>query len=412
VQQRRQNGCITRRGGWWVLRYRQQVFVNGKVKTVMRSVRLAPVDAKHKTKASVRALAAEILAPLNRTSVSPLRVMTVGDFVEDVYLPFAEQQKRQSTYRGYEQIWDDYLKGTSASAWMREVKTYDVQAWLEGIARQPHVKNEQEYTLSKTTLKHVKHFLSGVFQHAAQQGYFDGANPVRLAEIPAFAPPGQEGRAYSLEEIGQMVKVLPELAATVVETAAYTGLRLGELRGARWEYYEPPQDEESLGLLHVMNSVWRSHVGNPKTERSKAPVPVIRQLADRLRAHWIACRRPATGPIFANSLGKPLDLDALYRRQMKDVLKKAGVEWVGWHGFRRGLASNLNRLGVDDSVIQAILRHSDVSVTQRCYIKTVPPDAVAAMRQLSARVSELKKQSDDADAVICQKNDSGRNVVQ
>jgi len=394
MPRRRQTGCITRHREWWVVRYRQQVCVEGNVKTVIRNRRLAPVDAKHKTKASVRDLAAEILEPLNRTAISPLRVMTVGEFVEGVYLPFAEQQKRPSTYRGYKQIWYDYLKGDSASAWLREVKTYDVQAWLEVIARQPHEKNEQQYTLSKTTLKHVKHFLSGVFQHAAQQGFYDGANPVRLAEIPAFAPAGHEGQAYTLEEIGQMLNVLPELAATVVETAAYTGLRLGELRGARWEFYKPPQDEDSLGLLHVMNSVWRSHVGNPKTERSKAPVPVIPQLADRLRGHWIACGRPAKGPIFANSLGKPLDLDALYRRQMKDVLKKAAVEWVGWHGFRRGLASNLNRLGVDDSVIQAILRHSDVSVTQRCYIKTVPPDAVAAMRQLSARVSELKKRSE------------------
>jgi hypothetical protein len=24
--------------------------------------------------------------------------------------------------------------------------------------------------------------------------------------------------------------------------------------------------------------------------------------------------------------------------------------WCGWHAFRRGLATNLNRLGVDDSV--------------------------------------------------------------
>jgi hypothetical protein len=31
----------------------------------------------------------------------------------------------------------------------------------------------------------------------------------------------------------------------------------------------------------------------------------------------------------------------------------------------RGLASNLNRLGVDDSIIQGILRHSTVSVTQK-----------------------------------------------
>jgi Sigma-70, region 4 len=56
------------------------------------------------------------------------------------------------------------------------------------------------------------------------------------------------------------------------------------------------------------------------------------------------------GPIFANSVGHPLDLNACYQREMKDVLKRAGIAWHGWHGFRRGLASNLNRIGVDDSV--------------------------------------------------------------
>jgi hypothetical protein len=68
---------------------------------------------------------------------------------------------------------------------------------------------------------------------------------------------------------------------------------------------------------------------------------------------------------------------------MKTVLCGAGITWKGWHGFRRGLASNLNRLGVDDSIIQSILRHSTVTTTQNHYIKTVRPDAVAAMRRLS-----------------------------
>ena len=85
-----------------------------------------------------------------------------------------------------------------------------------------------------------------------------------------------------------------------------------------------------------------------------------------------------------------MSLDFLYWQKMKTVLKKAGITWKGWHGFRRGLASNLNRLGVDDSVIQAILRHSNVAVTQRCYIKTTSQDAVLAMQRLSTRVAEIK----------------------
>ena len=146
--------------------------------------------------------------------------------------------------------------------------------------------------------------------------------------------------------------------------------------------YELAQDEESPGWLNVSRSVWRSTIGDPKTAKSKAPVPVIPQLAQRLDAHRLKCGNPMAGPIFANSVGHPLDLNACYQRDMKDVLKRAGI-WHGWHGFRRGLASNLNRLGVDDSVIQRILRHSMVATTQNHYIKTASPDAIAAMKQFS-----------------------------
>jgi integrase len=262
---------------------------------------------------------------------------------------------------------------------MREVKTHKVQSWLDDIARL--------HKISKTTLAHVKNLLSGVFRHAAQQGYFDSANPVKLTEIPAFAARGMETKPYSLEEIATMLSALPEPSTTAVATAAFTGLRLGELRGLTWESYEPAQDMDSLGWLNVTRSIWRSSVGEPKTAKSKAPVPVIPQLALRLDEHRMRCGMPATGPIFTNSIGRPLDLNACYQREMKTVLKRVGISWHGWHGFRRGLASNLNRLGVDDSVIQRVLRHSTVQVTQNHYIKTASPDAVAAMRLFSNALS-------------------------
>jgi integrase len=63
-------------------------------------------------------------------------------------------------------------------------------------------------------------------------------------------------------------------------------------------------------------------------------------------------------------------------------------------GFRRGLASNLNRLGVDDSIIQGILRHSTVATTQNHYIKTVRADAVAAMRRLSEALEGSNRASE------------------
>ncbi len=56
--------------------------------------------------------------------------------------------------------------------------------------------------------------------------------------------------------------------------------------------------------------------------------------------------------------------------------------WIGEQAFRRGLATNLHRLGVQDEIIQRILRHPNVGVTQKCYIKAVDADVVAAMRSL------------------------------
>jgi integrase len=57
------------------------------------------------------------------------------------------------------------------------------------------------------------------------------------------------------------------------------------------------------------------------------------------------------------------------------------------------LASNLNRLKVDDSVIQRILRHANVSVTQSHYIKTVDADAVATMDVLEVSFADRSRKA-------------------
>lgn len=57
------------------------------------------------------------------------------------------------------------------------------------------------------------------------------------------------------------------------------------------------------------------------------------------------------------------------------IFQAAGIECHGWHAFNQGLANNLHRLGLDDKTIQAILKHSNVAVTQACYTKTVRADA-------------------------------------
>ena len=77
-----------------------------------------------------------------------------------------------------------------------------------------------------------------------------------------------------------------------------------------------------------------------------------------------------------------MNLEALAIDVVRPALEKAGLNWHGWHAFRRGLATNLHRFGVSDKVIQQILRHANVVTTINIYVKTVTVDAANAMKSL------------------------------
>jgi integrase len=110
-------------------------------------------------------------------------------------------------------------------------------------------------------------------------------------------------------------------------------------------------------------------------------VPVIAPLAGLLDSHRCLSGNPANGLMFLSPAGKPINLDALAANVIVPLVTKLGVQWHGWHAFRRGLATNLHQLGVSDKVIQRILRHANVAVTQNCYIKTADSEVTAAMLQ-------------------------------
>ena len=361
-----QAGYVFRKGSNWYVRYREGVQLeNGSLQRIQKCYKLAEASGQYRTRDAAEELAEEFIRSVNRGDVRPESTMSLNRFIEDCYLPYVEQQKRRSTYRGYKNLWLRYVQPNGSVA-LREVRTFEAEQMLKDIARREN--------LSRTTLGHIKHFLSGAFRYARRQGVLENANPIRDVEIPKARPAG-ETYAYSLEEEAQMLAILPEPTATVVATAAFTGARKGEIRGFTWQNYDGSE-------IRVEKSVWRSHVDEPKRPKSKGTIPVIAQLKLLLDQHWERCGRPRKGFIFANELGNPMNLEALAVDVIRPAVQKANLAWHGWHAFRRGLATNLHRLGVSDKVIQQILRHANVSTTMNIYVKTVSADAANAMKSL------------------------------
>jgi integrase len=142
-------------------------------------------------------------------------------------------------------------------------------------------------------------------------------NPLEQTSIPKARTCG-DTYAYSLDEIDAMLATLPELAATVVATAAFTGARRGEIRAMTWENYDGAQ-------LLIAQSNWQGHITEPKTKKSKAPIPIIKQLALRLELHREQQGKPKTGPIFRTAANTAQDLDSVLRRTILPVLNRCGV---------------------------------------------------------------------------------------
>ena len=201
--------------------------------------------------------------------------------------------------------------------------------------------------VSKTTIGHVKHFLSGVFVFAKNRGDFEGVNPVTGARLPK-ARPKEETYAYSIDEELAMLNALKKdpRSLAAISLAAWSGVSRSELEGLRWE-------DRRDGQLHIARSCVEGDLKETKTVHRKASVPIIPVLEEVLAAYHQSVGSPTEGWMFkSRNPERPMRMNNLYRRFVQAVLEEKGITWHGWHAFRRGLATNLSELGVPDDVCQ------------------------------------------------------------
>lgn len=394
-----QDGHIWRKGRNWYGRWWEDVLRDGQVVRAQRSRKLTRYTERYRTVRDVRPLLDEILLPLNVRRTRAEGTLSVSQFVENCYLPFVEENFKPSTIAGYKSTWRMYLAPRLGKVVLRDFRTVDAAILLADVHR--------SHGLGRTTLKHIKSFLSGVFTYAKNQGVLDGINPIRDAIIPRKANAPQETHASTPDDVLAIMDVLGQAgerqARAAVALMFFAGLRPGEARGVCWEDFDGKR-------LLVRRSVWNTHTTSPKTEGSAKPVPVIEPLRSILVDLREADGNPASGPILRGPCGKPLDLHNLANRVVIPALELCAVcqrskrkhsksdhsfrldesrpRWHGWYALRRGVATAVVALSKDSFAAKGLLRHSSVSTTERHYIKDVPESILKAMKLLESLCSE------------------------
>lgn len=108
----------------------------------------------------------------------------------------------------------------------------------------------------------------------------------------------------------------------------------------------------------------RSVETKAKTEASRKGVPVPLELAQalyRADADWMFASEQTGGRT-------PIWLDVALERHIHPAAEKAGIKKrIGWHTFRRSLATMIAAKTKDMKVAQELLRHANSAVTADLY---------------------------------------------
>jgi len=140
-------------------------------------------------------------------------------------------------------------------------------------------------------------------------------------------------------------------------TAAFTGLRMGELIALRWG-----DVDFNTEALHVYSSYSLGTLTAPKSGLTRT-VPLAEQVRDLLKAHSKLVPSDRAELVFPGERGEYLDSSAL-RRRYKKSLEKAKLRKLRFHDLRHTFGS----IAIDQATIvqvQAWMGHADVQTTMK-----------------------------------------------
>ena len=371
---REQNGTIILRSGKWYVSYWQQRNINGTVERKRVTHYLG--EKKRGNKDDIEAGCKRFMATVNTNTcaVKPEYVLTIVDFVDSVCMPWVTANKRAATVNGYEKLWKTHLKEHFGNVLLRDYQPRHATVFLTKLA---------EKGMGLNAVSHVRSLMSGVFRHAAALGY-TAANPIHLAKVLVTPRAPKATPHYTIMEMASALTVLQgQTQARLVMVLTFIGLRPSEIRGLKLE-----DVDLGAGVLRIRRSAWRSSINEGgKGKNSSRDVTLGPVVMGILKDHMEA-QRSQRGFLLENTLGMPLDLDALARDVIKPTFAASGLEWKGYYAGRRGSETEMNRYTNGNSQITSHHFGHTKAVADAHYIKPIPEETKIAALALDSTLRE------------------------
>jgi len=356
-------------GRQWVIYYWDDEFSSGERRRKKKRHVLGPATMGEREADKVRD---EFLRPLNQGLVNIGSATKFEDYVESVYKPVTLPTLAKTTRDRYLSVYKNYLQPAFGELCLRDITQLTVQRYVSGLA---------DSKLSQESKDKVRDVLSSILGSAVRYGLLV-KNPAEGVRLPV-PKSGRRTKPYvTQQQFSMLVDLIAEPYATMLYTAAFTGLRPSEVIALRRRNVH----EDSIT---IDQRFCRGDWGAPKSAASNATVPVNRAVIERIwrldgltaevKAGNAVRRIPVVrskGPddlVFQSpQTGGPMQDSNILVRHLKPAARKLGMGWVNWQVLRRSFATWLKINGADVKDAQALMRHSRASTTLDVYQQFVP----------------------------------------
>ncbi len=276
------------------------------------------------------------------------------------WLRYIEQDRRRkpSTVAGYKAIVRGQLLPAFGELPLESVTTSMIEQWFGSLNRS-----------ASTQIKALV-LLHGIFKRA-KKVWGLSVNPAADVEKPPLTRSGDID-VFSPEEVWALVRAAAsEQDAAVFLTAAFTGLRRGELLALHW------RDVDFSGsLIRVRSSYANGALTTPKSGKVRS-VPLAPDVAEALAK--LGQREHFTGDddlVFGGEWGGYLDGSAL-RRRYDAALKRAGLRKLRFHDLRHTFGTRMISKA-DIRRVQEWMGHASIQTTMQ-YLHYAPREEDARL---------------------------------
>lgn len=307
----------------------------------------------------------EALSTLEQMTDSAQSADTNSTFNEllDIWKNEARYKIKNSSFCFYEIMLEHHLRPYFGHWQVNQMTLQDIQNFI---------KIKIEENLSPTYIRSIMTLFKSILKsYQRNHQYSLNLYDLELPKISAKAPEIFTFREWKYLE--NHLKHQTDAFSFGLLVCMYTGIRIGELSGLRWEDYDPINAQFHIRrtAYRIKNSAYDANhalsktvlcIGSPKTPTSERDIPLPACLAKEIQKH---CQAPDTFVLTGTTqCMEPRNIQKKYRR----LLEQLGLRYLNFHSLRHSFATLSIQNGSDYRTVAELLGHSSVNTTLNIYV--------------------------------------------